>query len=366
MKTTLLSALVLTLLLSACSSNDSPVESTAPQSATDQFSADLARVDLTTTQSAYLDEMVYMEEDLSLLLDPVQENVLTSLLDGGRTGVDPRRGLDLAAIIYFNLIVKANPDLDEEILKKIRALIAESMQLRQRILQSGKSREEIAKLLEDAHNRLIRTINQLIGPEAIANVERLKRQMEEEREKKREEYQSLRIERQVEAMKKLLELTEEEVMQVRRILTYQHTELIKLRELYGANPERFREALRGLQQKIDDMMKGAIGEKWERWKQLQNKRIDPRDHESPIDMKVKELTRLLGLTERQATAIRDILTMQQEQMRSLMQQYGNDREKLAEALKALQERVNSRIASLLTPEQLEKWKRLQGGTGTRG
>lgn len=363
MKTAFLSILLTAVLLTACSNNDAPVEPAATPNATEQIAANIDRLNLTLEQAAMLDEVVFMEGDLSLLLDPVQADAFNSLLDGGRRGFDPRRGIDIGAIIHYHLIVKANPDMDEETLAKVRELIAQSMQLRRRILQSGKSREEIQRLLQDEHNKLIRQINHLIGPEAVARVERLKRQMEEEREKRREEWQQQRIEHQVGMMTRLLDLTEEEANAVRRILTHQHEEIKRLRELYGDNPEQFREALRALRLRIDEAMKNAIGEKWERWKQLQHKRIDPRDHESPVEKRVKMLTDLLQLNERQAVALKDILTKQHEEIQRLMRQYGNDREALAEALKALRQRIDAQIVKLLTPEQLERWKRYKSGGG---
>ncbi|GEM_PF-1012785 len=363
MKRAFLSVLLTAVLLTACSNNDAPVEPAAAPDAMEQIAASIDRLNLTLEQAAQLDEMVFMEEDLSLLLDPVQEDAFNGLLDGGTRNFDPRRGIDIGAIIYYQLIVKANPDMDEETLTKLREMIAQSLQLRQRILQSGKSREEILRLLQDEHNKLIRQINQLIGPEAVARVERLKAQLEEEREKRREEWQQQRIERQVGMMTRLLGLTEEEANAVRRILTHQHEEMKRLRELYGENPEQFREALRTLQLRIDEAMKNAIGEKWERWKQLQQKRIDPRDHESPIEKRVKMMTDLLQLSERQAAAVKDILTKQHEEIQRLMRQYSNDREALAEALKALQQRIDAQIAKILTPEQLERWKRYKSGGG---
>jgi hypothetical protein len=326
---------------------------------------ELNRLDLSLEQSALIDEMHFMDEDLSILLDPVRLDAFDSMLDG-RT--DRKAGIDIAAIIYYQLIIKANPDLDEDIIKQLRELIAASNQLRARILNSGKSREEIAALLKAEHDKLMRAINALIGAEAVANVEKLKARLEEERKERRDEWQTARVDRLVQLMTKTLELSEGEAAAVKRILMLQYEEIARLREQFKDNPEGFREALRALQARIDAMMGEAIGPKWERWKELQQKRITPGDQVPNVDMQVKKLTELLRLSERQAAAVKDILLQQQLQMRALIQKYGTDRAGLAEALKQLQLRVDTQIAALLTPEQLEIWKKFKsntGGTGTR-
>jgi PBP1b-binding outer membrane lipoprotein LpoB len=365
MKSILLSSLFAMLLFSACSENSQVTEPASAPDAANSFAVELNRLDLSLEQSALIDEMHFMDEDLSILLDPVRLDAFDSMLDG-RT--DRKAGIDIAAIIYYQLIIKANPDLDEDIIKQLRELIAASNQLRARILNSGKSREEIAALLKAEHDKLMRAINALIGAEAVANVEKLKARLEEERKERRDEWQTARVDRLVQLMTKTLELSEGEAAAVKRILMLQYEEIARLREQFKDNPEGFREALRALQARIDAMMGEAIGPKWERWKELQQKRITPGDQVPNVDMQVKKLTELLRLSERQAAAVKDILLQQQLQMRALIQKYGTDRAGLAEALKQLQLRVDTQIAALLTPEQLEIWKKFKsntGGTGTR-
>lgn len=366
MKTTLLSVLFAALLLTACSQNDAPNEPAAAPDATQQIAAQIDRLNLTLDQADLLEEMMLMEEDMSLLLDPVQEDALDVIIGDRR--FDIRLGPDFAILVYYQLIVKANPELGEETLATLREMIAQYLQLRKRVLNSDLTPEQKRAKLQEEHNKLIRQINQVIGPEAVARVERLKAQLEQKRDERREEYRELRIERQITEMKRLLDLTESEAAAVKRILMLQYEEMGRIRAEYGDNPEKLREALQALRARIDAMMTNAIGAKWERWKQYRQKRIDPPDPGSAIEMRLKMLTDMLQLTERQAAAVKDILTRQQEEMRKLVAQYGNDRAKLAEALKALQERIDAQIVKLLTPEQLERWKRLKssGGTGTRG
>ncbi len=372
MRSIVFSALFAALLLTACSENAQVNDPATAPDAPHSFAVNLSDLDLSMEQAALIDEMHFMDEDLSLLLDPVRLDAFDSMLDGRN---DRKAGIDMAAIIFYQLILKANPDLDAETQAALREMIAQSNQLRQRILNSGKSREEIMRLLKQEHERLIAAMSRLIGEEALANVRRLQQQLEEERKERRDEWQKVRIDRLVEMMKIKLELTEAEAGEVKRILLLQYEEIARLREQYKDNPEGFREALRALQARIDELMKGAIGEKWERWKEMQQKRITPGDRTPDIDMHVKKLTELLGLTERQQAAVKDILLQQQRQIRALIDKYEGDRAGLAEALKQLQARVNAQIASLLNERQLEIWKKHIGGkrdgggrtgTGDRG
>ena len=368
----MLSSLLLALLITACSENTQVNEPISAPDAPMSFAVNLGNLDLSMEQSALIDEMLYMDEDLALLLDPVRLNTFDSMLDG-RT--DRKAGIDIAAIIYYQLIIKANPDLGTEIMSQLREMIAASNQVRQRILNSGKSREEIARLLQAEHEKLMAAMMRLIGAEAVANVRKLQERLEQERKDRRDDWQAVRIDRLVEMMKAKLELTDAEAAEVKRILLLQYEEIARLREQYKDNPEGFREALRGLQARIDELMKGAIGEKWERWKEMQQKRITPGDRQPNVDMHLKKLTDLLGLTERQQAAVKNILIQQQRQIQALIQKYEADRAGLAEAIKQLQARVNAQIAALLNERQLEIFKKHLGGmrdggdrkgTGDRG
>ncbi len=170
----MLSSLLLALLLSACSENSQVNEPVSAPDAPMSFAVNLGNLDLNMEQAALLDEMLYMDEDLSLLLDPVRLNTFDSMLDG-RT--DRKAGIDIAAIIYYQLIIKANPDLGTEIMTQLREMIAASNQVRQRILNSGKSREEIARLLKAEHEKLMAAMMRLIGAEAVANVRKLQERL---------------------------------------------------------------------------------------------------------------------------------------------------------------------------------------------
>lgn len=357
------------LLISACD-NQTGVNNPVDGPAMNGAAAQLAQLDLTMEQAAFIDEMYYLEEDLSVLLDPTNYNVVRSLSSDPGPRMHAHRFIDMAAIVYFNLVMKANPDMDIATLRQIREWIAESNRTRARIIASGASREEIARLLQEEHERLMGEIKDLIGPEADRAVEALKQQLQEEREKRREIMQELRIDREVKIMTEKLGLTEEEAAAVKAALIWRHEQIARIRAEFMNNPEGMRAALQELLAQMERKMIAAIGEeKWEQWKNLRSGRTgEVRD---PIAEQVKFLTRLLELDAEQAAKFTRILTAHQEKMKALVQRYGNDRRGLAEALRQLQLRTDEAIRAVLTREQLEiyiKYRRggMHPGTGMRG
>ncbi|MCB2206463.1 hypothetical protein KQI65_17090 [bacterium] len=371
MKSLVFTVLFATLLLTACSDDAQVNAPVGTPDAPMSFAGNLGNLDLSMEQSALIDEMYFMDEDLSLLLDAPRLLTFDSMIDGR---LDRKASVDIAAIIYYQLIVKANPDMSEELLAQLREMIAASNKLRERILNSDKSREEKMRLLKAEHEKLMAAMMRLIGEEAVANVQRLQEQLKQEREERRDEWQSLRIDRLVDRMTSVLGLSEEEAASVKEILMLQYKEIARLREQYKDNPEGFREALAALHARIDARMSELLGNRWERWKELQRRQITPGDRQPNIDMHLKQLTELLNLTERQQAAVKEILIEQQRLIKQLMEKYEGDRAGLAQALRQLQERINAKIASLLNDRQLEIWKKhLAGmndrngtGTGRRG
>lgn len=265
MKSLLLPTLVLTLLLAACSDNGQITDPATTPDAPLSAVADLAGLGFSSEQAALIDAMQSSDQDLTLLLDPVRLETFDSMLDGR---LDRRAGIDIAAIIYYQLIIKANPDLGERILLQLRAMIAESNQRRQRILASDLSPERKRAALQAEHDRLIAEMNRLIGEKAVTNVRILQARLEQDRKDRRDVW---------------------------------------------------------------------------------------------LDVQLQKLTELLALTERQQAAVKDILLLQQKQMLALVQQYQGSPEKLAEALRLLQQRINAQIAALLTERQLVIWKNHLGG-----
>ncbi len=361
----LLPILGVMLLVSACS-EQSQVNDPITSPDASRGAAKIAQLNLTLEQAAIIDEMYYMEEDLSILLDPVSFNALNEITSDPGPGDRRVSGfVDMAAIVYYNLILKAMPDLSEEAKAQIREWITASNANRAKIiadgLAAGLTREEIAALLADEHTNLMELINGLIGTEGIAAIEAYKQKLQEERERIRQEMIALRIDREVQIMKEKLGLTDEQANEVKAALTWQQAEIARIRAEYANNPEGFREALKTLLATMEQKMIDAMGEEnWIKWKEIRSGRTggEVRD---PILEQVKHMTQLLGLNAEQQAAITRILRDQQNQIRVLVQQFGSDRRGLAQALRELQIATDKLIQAQLTAEQLKIW--LQYRTG---
>lgn len=173
MKQYLLSGLlVMALALSACQNESDPV---APVSTSgNEYTAALKtaeQLDLTTEQYAFVDEMFYLDEDMSVLLEPDQLLNFRRVLDGlghrGPNDVPGRPGavVDMDAMLYFKLILRACPDLTPEQIAELRRLIAESTKNRATIIRANMGdREAIARLLAAEHAELMEAMKTLIGP----------------------------------------------------------------------------------------------------------------------------------------------------------------------------------------------------------
>ncbi|MFZ1731124.1 MAG: hypothetical protein WBQ23_14285 [Bacteroidota bacterium] len=356
----------LMLLVSACS-EQSQVNGPDTTPTASGSAAKIAQLNLTMEQMAFVDEMYYMEEDMSILLNSTSFDAMSDIAAGPGDRREARGFVDMAAIVYYNLIVKANPGMDEATLQQIRDLIAASNQARAEVIKNGIAngtpRDEIAAELKRLHDDLMAQINGLIGPEGVKAVEDLKLQLQQEREKLRQEMMALRIDREVLIMTQKLGLDEKQAAGVKEILLWQQTEIARIRAEFKDNPEGMRAALQELLAQLEQKMIGAIGEeKWQQWKDIRSGRTGGGDKVDPVLMQVKHLTELLTLNGEQQGAITKILTDHQNQIKALVQQYGTDRRGLAEALKALQARTNEAIKAQLDAKQLEIWlKYLSGG-----
>jgi hypothetical protein len=83
--------------------------------------------------------------------------------------------------------------------------------------------------------------------------------------------------------------------------------------------------------------------------------------DSRIRLELQQMTKILGLTERQQAAVLDLLKKKYAMQQQLMRQYQNNPIALRKALAQLDTRVDNAIVSLLTKEQILKWKRWKGG-----
>jgi Spy/CpxP family protein refolding chaperone len=270
-------AMIAALIFSACDSEPSnPAENQ-----TDMLLKAVEDIDLSNEQLLQIDEMFWLEEDLSSLLTPMQLRSLNTVISRTApdfaTQRDPRRiAFDMAALMHLRLIFKANPDLDENTKRALVEMIQASNQTRRQIIRDNIGNpEQLRALLKAEHERLIAQMNAALTPEQLANVEELKERLKQLREELREKWVQIRIDRHIAMLKNALDLSDEQAAAIRAILLAQHEQIKQLRETYQGNPEGLREALKTLLGETDAAMIAVLtpeqAEKWELIKTLRMK-----------------------------------------------------------------------------------------------
>ncbi|MCZ7556836.1 MAG: hypothetical protein M5R41_10595 [Bacteroidia bacterium] len=250
MKRILFSLLLVTaFVVSACDSDpSSPVDNS--QSST--LLKAVEQMSLSNEQLAQIDEMFWLEEDLSGLLTPTQLNALNTVITRTApdfaTSRDPRGiAFDMAALVHLRLILKANPDMDETAKQALIDMIKASNATRQQIIRDNLNNpEQLKALLKAEHDRLIAEMNAALTPEQLANLQTLIDQLKQLREELREKWAQERINRQVAMLKTALGLTDEQAAAIKDILLAQHEAIKNLREQYKDDPEGLREELKTL------------------------------------------------------------------------------------------------------------------------
>lgn len=247
MKRSLFSLLLIAaFFVSACESDpSSPVDSQ-----TESLLKAVEQLSLTNEQMSQVDEMFWLEEDMSVLLTPTQlrtfNTIITKSAPDFATSRDPRRiAFDMAALMHMRLILKANPDLDETVKQALIAMIEASNATRkQLILDNSSDPVALRALLKAEHERLIAEMNAALTPEQLTNLQTLIDQLKQLREEMREKWTQIRIERQIAMLQTALDLTDEQAAAIKAILTEHHEQIKLLRETYKDDPEGFREALK--------------------------------------------------------------------------------------------------------------------------
>lgn len=283
MQKLMLSALVaVALVLSACdqqSSVTSPVSNGSSVEMVKKMAGDL---NLSMEQMSVVDEMFYLEEDLSIVLTNRQVSLVNGVInpDGTtdeRGKIDRRRGVDMAAIMWFQLALKANPDLTQETKDAIKAAIAANYEARmQAIKDAAGDPAKLKELLEKLHTELMAEINRLLGPDAVAKTQALKEELERQREELRKKMDELRIERQVLQMTRMLGLNEKQAADVKDALLAKLAAIAKAREENAGNPEALREALKNIEVAFQTALKEALGDElYTKWLRLSRGKIGP-------------------------------------------------------------------------------------------
>lgn len=274
----LILALIAAVGISACDN-----EASAPA---DGFDAKtllkaVEQVNLDNEQLAQIDEMFWLEEDISASMNSSQLDALNSVISATSPDFasprDPRRiAFDIAAMVHLRLILKANPDLDEETKLALVELIKASNATRRQIIRDNLSNPEVLRaLLKAEHDRLIAQLNALLTPEQREKVETLVEQLRQLREELREKWKNIRVDRQLALLKNVLELSDEQAAAIKELLLAQHDALKELRETYKDDPEGFREALKALLADTDAaiiaLLTAEQAEKWDLLKTLRMK-----------------------------------------------------------------------------------------------
>ncbi len=274
----LILALIAAVGISACDN-----EASAPA---DGFDAKtllkaVEQVNLDNEQLAQIDEMFWLEEDISASMNSSQLDALNSVISATSPDFasprDPRRiAFDIAAMVHLRLILKANPDLDEETKLALVELIKASNATRRQIIRDNLGNPEVLRaLLKAEHDRLIAQLNALLTPEQREKVETLVEQLRQLREELREKWKNIRVDRQLALLKNVLELSDEQAAAIKELLLAQHDALKELRETYKDDPEGFREALKALLAETDGaiiaLLTAEQAEKWDLLKTLRMK-----------------------------------------------------------------------------------------------
>jgi len=245
------------LIFSACNKNSSINAPAGDNSATFFKAAD--QMNLTNDQLAVVDEMYYMGEDMSILLSPAQLNSYTIVLGkleptvmGGDPTLTPRGFADMAAIQFYNLILKANPTLDQTTKDALKQLLQGDAQKRAEIIKNNQSDPATMKqLLQEEHDSLMAAMNALLTDEQRQAVTDLQAKIDQQRQAMRDKLLETRITAQVQMLTKIVGLSTDQAAKVHEILKGQAAKIEALRLQYKGDPEGFRLAVQALQKGTD-------------------------------------------------------------------------------------------------------------------
>jgi len=241
----ILPILALSLLVFAACSNEptgtdqSAVDNQSLVKAVEQFQPNM-------DQFAMLDEMYYLDEDLSTILSPKQQMLLMSFFDGGTPGRmgpagDRRLAFDMGGFMYVQLILKANPDLDEATKQALVAILTDYASKRlQAIQDNAGDRAALEAALKLLHEQMMAALNAAITPAQLANVQALQAKIQAEREARRQAMEQRRIDMEVQMLTRLLGLTEEQAAALKALLTQRYAAISALQQNPPSTPEEMR------------------------------------------------------------------------------------------------------------------------------
>ena len=276
MKHILLSGLLIaTFVFTACESQDSvndPVSSGTDNSVLLKAINDF---DLSTDQIAVIDEMYWLGEDLSSLLDPMQLNSLNTIMDNlspnAATAGDPRgRGFDMGGLMYLRLILKANPEMTDAEKEILINLIKTSHENRLALIEQYKDDPEtLREMLKAEHEALLLALKGALTPEQLQNLEDLIAEIEAKREERRQKWTEMRIEFTINMWTRILGLDETQAEALRQLLIAHYAAVKAAIEENEGDREALKLALEQLRQQLDeDIQLVLTDEQKELWEKM--------------------------------------------------------------------------------------------------
>lgn len=360
------------LVLSACE-QQSGINAPVTSSKTVSLAKTLEALNLSSEQAAQVTDVFYMGNDLNVILDPAQVTTFNGMVGDGNTVLDdrkigPRFYFDMEAVMWFRLILKANPEMTEEQKQQVKEAIDASNARRKEIVANpALTPEEKKAQLQTEHDALMLTLNGIFTPEQLDKAKALKEQLEQERKDRQEKWAETLILRQVAMWTKALGLTAEQQELLKEILKGQNTELARLREEFKDNPAGYRTAIQELQKATDAAIRLILTEEQAAiWDKLHQKRTGGGGKVDPIKAQVDMLTRQLTLTTDQADKVTKILIGKEEQKKIFAEKYKGDPAGFRAAMEKLEKDTNASIRETLTPEQQTIWDKMHRTGGRTG
>ncbi|MBE0642883.1 MAG: hypothetical protein IH600_02280 [Bacteroidetes bacterium] len=279
MKHILFSALLaFSLVLSACESQS---DVNGPITSDQSLLKAVENLNLSNEQLAQIDEMFWLEEDMSMLLNATQANALDRIVTGTSphfAGPRDKRGIafDMGALVQLRLILKANPELSEASKQALLDLIKASNAHRLELIETYKDNpEELRAQLKAEHDALILAMNGVLTESELQALEDLKAEIKRIRDEMRDTWVQLRVDYQVTRLTSYLSLSETQAQDIKTLLLTLHQRIQELRDQFEGDPEGFRDAVKALLQETDAAIVALLDEQQAaKWQELKIKRLD--------------------------------------------------------------------------------------------
>jgi len=167
------------------------------------------------------------------------------------------------------------------------------------------------------------------------------------------------IEGRVQMLEKQLDLTSEQVEQVRTILTNSIEQAQKDRALNAADPQALRTAEQARRELEDQQIENILTEaQQKKFAEIREKQ-QASHHSGPAGEQLQLLIDRLGLTDAQIEQIAPILTETHEKMQALRQNASGNRREMFGKMRKIRDAQDKKIEALLTGEQKKIYKEIK-------